>query len=107
MNFHIVFSCPDFPAELGIRTSDIFVLEPAALPLIDNLVMLESIKKCWQQHELISCIPQEDHVYSVVRNQLMKGNDEAGWSHLLSTGIQQLAVTAVSRHTVMAVFSQC
>lgn len=44
------------------------------------------------------------------REQLMKWNDEAGRAHLLSSGIQQnlqLAITAVSRHIVMAVLLRC
>lgn len=45
MNFFILLSCLDFPVELEIRTSDIFVLQPAALPLIDSVVMLKSVKK--------------------------------------------------------------
>ncbi len=65
--------------------------------------MLNNIKKSWQQHELISCLPQGDRVYChKCREQLMKWNEEVGQAHLLSGGIQQnlqRAIVAVSRHS--------
>lgn len=65
----------------------------------------QSVKKCWQQHELMSCTPQEDHVYSIVMNagetrRGFEGSPTFCWNPLLT-------VTAVSQHIVLAELSQC